>query len=661
MSGAGKSISTKVSFTGKLIIFNIFASIFTCAAIAVPSLFVGEGLIRKGIESQLEVIREGKKNDFLDFFNYKIRELRGIRRSYAVTNSFQEFRSSFERMTKAQSADSVRENLRKQYIADNKYPKGSKQLLMSASDGSIYSKTHAEFHPYLSSVLKERVFYDLFLVDARTGDVLYTIVKEDDYMTNLNSGPHKDTSLGRLFRTVAQANDGGNEVYYSDFENYPPSSNEPSSFLGMAIVVDGKTEGVLIAQLPLDTVSSRLSRSFKEGGKEISYFVGSDFLARNDIEEKPKESWILKKKIDNDAVRKALSGENGVLIQDGILGSKAYIAYAPVLLHGVKYALVVETNYQETMEPLNHFEKQIMFVSLSVLAGVLLAVYLLSRSMSRPVVEAINVLSTSVREISSVIDNHESTANMQFASVNQTSTTIMNLGVSSRIAAEESGTVTAKAQEAQYASGIGHEMVMEMIQAINEMKTKVSGIAEQIMRLSEKNNQISNIIGLVSELANETNMLALNAAVEAARAGENGKGFEVVAVEIRKLADESKKSTLKIQEIINEIKRATDATVMVTEEGVKKAEESSKIGNKVLNSFNGITNSVGIVFESIEKISLNIRQQSVSINEMVTAMNSINKGSQETATGIAQTKVGITQISDATHKLKLLIEGDKSV
>ena len=96
-----------------------------------------------------------------------------------------------------------------------------------------------------------------------------------------------------------------------------------------------------------------------------------------------------------------------------------------------------------------------------------------------------------------------------------------------------------------------------MIQSIDTLKIRVSGIAEQILRLSEKNSQISNIIGLVSELANETNMLALNAAVEAARAGENGKGFEVVAVEIRKLADESKKSALKIQEIISEIKKAT--------------------------------------------------------------------------------------------------------
>jgi methyl-accepting chemotaxis protein len=205
----------------------------------------------------------------------------------------------------------------------------------------------------------------------------------------------------------------------------------------------------------------------------------------------------------------------------------------------------------------------------------------------------------------------------------------------------------------------GHGSVEAMMNSIEELKAKVSSIADQILRLSEKNSQISNIISLVSELSNETNMLALNAAVEAARAGENGKGFEVVAVEIRKLADESKKSALKIQEIIGEIKNATDSTVMVTEEGVKQAEESSRLGSKVLDSFVGISSSVNSVFGSTEKISTNIRQQSLSIAEIVSAMNSISKGSQETAMGLAETKVGADQIGSATVRLRNHVEGKK--
>ena len=321
--------------------------------------------------------------------------------------------------------------------------------------------------------------------------------------------------------------------------------------------------------------------------------------------------------------------------------------------------MVVEMDMAETTRGLDAFRKKIFLLASIALFIILIIGTFLTSSFSKPIQESVSILSTSIREISSVIDNHDKTAAMQSASVSETTTTLENISNSSKESAEESELVTSRAASAQNFTAAGHTSVSEMIHSIEELKTKVSSIAEQILRLSEKNSQISGIISLVSELANETNMLALNAAVEAARAGENGKGFEVVAVEIRKLADESKKSAVKIQEIIGEIKNATDSTVMVTEEGVKQAEESSRLGSKVLDSFEGINSSVNFVFGSIEKIATNLKQQSYSISEIVFAMNSISKGSQETSMGIAETKVGVDHINSATLKLKNLIEGKR--
>ena len=112
-------------------------------------------------------------------------------------------------------------------------------------------------------------------------------------------------------------------------------------------------------------------------------------------------------------------------------------------------------------------------------------------------------------------------------------------------------------------------------------------------------------------------MLALNAAVEAVRAGEHGKGFGVVASEIRKLADQSKKSAQRINALVQDIHRATNSTVKVTEEG-------RNIVESVVAAVNNIaTNS--------QQISLNAKQQAIAIQQVVAAMNDLNQGARQIA------------------------------
>ena len=645
----------RLDFTWRLILFTIISTLVVALSIAIPGNVIGRSIIYSGANQQIEIIRESKKNEFMEYFEYKIKDVFIFRKSVAATKRFLEMRTAVERMGGFERAKDIYKSL---YISGNPNPPGSKQNLLEA-DNSEYSKAHGQALSFFSSIIKERNYYDAFLIDARTGNILFTVAKEEDYMTSLSVGPYRDSNLGKLYRKVINSTDGGQQAQLVDYEPYAASNNQVNSFIGSGIFIDGKLEGILVFQLPLDEISNKIRKPIVKNRKETSFLVGPDFLLRSEFEDNAKESSILKKKFETEQAKKALSGESGIVVTTGIAGGKTFTAYAPIELLGVKYALLIDLDYDETLAALSSFQNQMFFITLIVLSIMAIASYFLSRILSKPIQESVNILSTSIREISSVIDNHERTANMQSASVNQTTTTISNIGNSSRLSAEESQSVTMKAKDAQDMAVNGHNSVLEMIQSIDTLKIRVSGIAEQILRLSEKNSQISNIIGLVSELANETNMLALNAAVEAARAGENGKGFEVVAVEIRKLADESKKSALKIQEIISEIKKATDSTVMATEEGVKRADDSSRLGSKVLDSLSGINNSVAGVFDSIEKISINIRQQSISMNEIVSAMNSINRGSQESASGIAQTKVGVNQIGDATRKLRDLVEGHK--
>ena len=131
------------------------------------------------------------------------------------------------------------------------------------------------------------------------------------------------------------------------------------------------------------------------------------------------------------------------------------------------------------------------------------------------------------------------------------------------------------------------------------IKQKIQVIAELILDLSEQVQLIINNLGIVEDIAEQTNMLALNAAVEAARAGENGKGFAIVASEIRKLADESKQATTKISELVREIQNATNSTVMASEDGSKEIELGVNITLKICEN---ITELKGNIDQSIEEV-----------------------------------------------------------
>jgi methyl-accepting chemotaxis protein len=194
--------------------------------------------------------------------------------------------------------------------------------------------------------------------------------------------------------------------------------------------------------------------------------------------------------------------------------------------------------------------------------------------------------------------------------------------------------------------------VGETLEGMFILEKKVGAIADQIVHLSERASQIGSISQLVSDLANQTNMLALNSSVEAVRAGEHGKGFSVVANEIRKFADQSQRSAEKINFLVSEIQSAINSTVMVTEEGTKTVTTGVQIAKRTDQAFAGVADAVNKVVLNNQQISLNLKQQVDGIQQVVQAMDAINKGAKETASGISQTKVGTQQLNEAALTLE---------
>jgi len=208
----------------------------------------------------------------------------------------------------------------------------------------------------------------------------------------------------------------------------------------------------------------------------------------------------------------------------------------------------------------------------------------------------------------------------QAASVQQTTTTMDELAASSKASAEQAEASAAGTRQVLSLVDGNNHINSSQADEASSLREKVGQIAEQIKQLSEQTQQIGSISTLVSELANQTNMLALNAAVEAVRAGEHGKGFGVVASEIRKLADQSKKSAARINALVRDINNATNSTVMVTEEGIKTVES--------------VVDAVNNIAVNSQQISLNAKQQSVAIEQVVEAMNELNTGASQTTRGM---------------------------
>ncbi|MGA1410242.1 MAG: CHASE3 domain-containing protein, partial [Prochlorotrichaceae cyanobacterium] len=276
----------------------------------------------------------------------------------------------------------------------------------------------------------------------------------------------------------------------------------------------------------------------------------------------------------------------------------------------------------------------------SALAVGIFVLLFIGRQVVQPVNRVTDQINKSSSEIASAIAEQEHTARSQASVASQISSTIDELGASSRQSAEQALASASGAQNVLQLSEEGTKAVERTLQGMSTLQDKVAAIADQILRLSEQTSQIGSISGLVSDLANQTNMLALNAAVEAVRAGEHGKGFTVVSAEIRKLADQSKQSADKINTLVSDIQNAINSTVMATDTGTKTVQEGVRIAEETSEAFMGVTDAINNVVLNSQQISLNAKQQATAIQQVVTAISNLNQSAQETAAGIEQVKEG---------------------
>ncbi|HON56971.1 MAG TPA: methyl-accepting chemotaxis protein, partial [bacterium] len=293
-------------------------------------------------------------------------------------------------------------------------PIGQKHKFDYAEDNSSYAKIHKKYHPIIRNYLEKFGYYDIFLVDPKTGNIVYSVFKELDFTTSLLDGPYSQTNFGRVFREALNAKDK-EFVSLVDFEPYEPSYNMPASFIASPIFYDNEKIGVLIFQVPIDKINLIMT-SHKEwekiglGKTGECYLIGDDFKMRNDsrfLIETPEKFYkdleLLKidktlinnieknnstiglLQVKNEASEKAISGKTGFEIINDYRGISVLSAYTKLNIPGLNWALMSEIDKSEAYVLSLKLKSAIITLGLIIISLVLALALYFSKTITVPI------------------------------------------------------------------------------------------------------------------------------------------------------------------------------------------------------------------------------------------------------------------------------------
>lgn len=263
-------------------------------------------------------------------------------------------------------------------------------------------------------------------------------------------------------------------------------------------------------------------------------------------------------------------------------------------------------------------------------------------------------LTTSAQQSAVIVNNNVDSLQQQRDETAQVATAIEEMSATVQEVSRNANEVMSSTHQVNTKAIESQTVVGDSLEAINNLASEVSEIGSLISGLHETTSNISNVIGVIKGIADQTNLLALNAAIEAARAGEQGRGFAVVADEVRTLAQRTQDSTIEIEDIINQLQNEANNANTMAIGTQKRASESIDGAHQIELSLTGIVTAVSDINLMIEQIATAAEEQ-VSVTEEINKnVNDIDKKSAEVTTGAQDVSLAASEQVDIANNLENL-------
>ena len=439
----------KISIQSKLMLMLLIVCITSIMAIAYVGYSNGRQALYNSIENQLVSLREVKAAEIENYFEKVRSQVQTVSEFGSVVGAVKDLKTAYQEL-EGQSLpvawnDRLKEYysqkflprlkqntegnpllysyfpkntagryLQYQYIVSNSNPTGEREFLNQASDGSQYSQIHSRIQPIYRNFIERFGYYDLFLIDAETGNIIYSVEKETDFATNIFSGPYASSSLAEVVRKASKGRDR-DFVAVSDFEPYSASYGTPAAFVASPIFDSSKLIGILAFQLSIDEINGIMTsdRNWSQSGfgeTGETYLVGPDYGMRSGsrflleqpkayfkaVEEEglPKEeiasikklnTTILHQAVNTPAIEEALDNQTGFAVVEDYRGEETLSAYRPLELDGLNWVINAQIDAAEAFLPIKSFQRKVLLATAIIVLLVTLISSVLSYYFVRPI------------------------------------------------------------------------------------------------------------------------------------------------------------------------------------------------------------------------------------------------------------------------------------
>ncbi|RYG61764.1 MAG: methyl-accepting chemotaxis protein [Alphaproteobacteria bacterium] len=666
----------KLSFRQKIIVTLL------CVG-AVPMLLMGGvtiwktyRMVHEQLEQELAVSRADISARTEDYFNIIIKQTRTMGNNHAVNEALRDFAAAVEELDPAQvnvdaaklreryayqqantsgsvpadvdawlPADAKVRAIQHMYISGNAHKIGEKQKLDAAPEAVAYNRVHAKYHDMFRQFVDEFGFYDVFLVDAKSGRIVYTDFKEVDLMGDMREGVHAESNLGEVVRKALASNDP-NEVFMADFERYMPSYNAGAGFAAVPIVENGRTIGAFALQMPVQKINSLFETLSIYGEDVDGYFVAKDGRLRNDM-----------RTVKDDDLLRQLKGQALEMVPSFFAtpNGQAYFTnsrdvpvlanYARLNIPGLDWAIIVRAEMSKLYTMLLGEVLVVIALIVAVIVVTLVLGLYLGTKLSAPVVRLGREFNASTERVGRSTGMMGDAVSSMIAASEETSVQSSVVRQNSGEAAGYVGAVSAAVEELNASIHDISASIHETNAMVEDAVGKARQTDEVMHKLGEASGRISEVVGLINDLAAQTNLLALNAAIEAARAGEAGRGFAVVADEVKKLASHTTQATVDIGEQIREIQDVSKQS-MAALQGVVGAI------HRIRDNATAVSAAVEEQSGVARQISGSVRDAANRVHDVDENMTGIEQAANDTGVAADQVNVAVREVQSAFDEMR---------